>query len=165
MEQATSEFVIGPMRVLTQSEMTFFYVTNQPTAFANLDRDLDPLLESLYAAKAQAGIAEAGPDIVRYYRAGDSAGEPDAFLMEVGIPVKPGTCPAGEAQVRMLPPYRCAGLLLWGSLAHIGQSYEALMQAIKEAGLETTGECREWNYWFESGDSPNNLMGLYMAVR
>jgi hypothetical protein len=39
-----------------------------------------------------------------------------------------------------------------------------LQKAIKEAGLEHTGECREWNYNFESGDSPNNLMGLYMEV-
>jgi len=165
--QAAPEFLIGQMRVLTMREVTFFYVTNQPTAFANLDRDLDPLLSSLYAARAQANIAEAGPDIIRYYRADADAhtGGPDLFLMETGVPVKPGTRPAGEAHVKTLPPYHCAGLLLWGSLAHIGQTYKTLMQAIKEAGLEHTGECREWNYWFESGDSPNNLLGVYMEVR
>jgi hypothetical protein len=79
--------------------------------------------------------------------------------------VKPGTRPTGEAHVKTLPPYHCAGLLLWGSLAHIGQTYETLKQAIKETGLEHTGECREWNYWFESGDSPNNLLGVYLEVR
>ena len=39
------------------------------------------------------------------------------------------------------------------------------IQAIEEAGLEHTGECREWNYWFESVDSPRNLLGLYMGIR
>jgi effector-binding domain-containing protein len=164
MEQASPEFVIGQMRVLTMREMTFFYVTNQPTAFANLEGDLDPLLASLYAAKAQANIAQAGPDIVRYYRTVDS-GEPDLWLMEVGIPVQPGTRPAGGALVKTLPPYHCAALLLWGSLAHIAQAYGTLRGAIEEAGLEHTGECREWNYWFESVDSPRNLLGLYMGVR
>jgi len=82
---ATPEFLISQMRLLTAPEMTFFYVTNQPTTFAGLEKDLDPLLDSLYAAKEQ-------------------------------------------------------------------------------AGLDHTGECREWNYHFESVDSPNNLIGLYMEV-
>ena len=172
MERAIPEFVISKMRVLTMPEMTFFYVTNQPTAFANLDRDLDPLLASLDAAKTQANIAEAQPGIVRYYRvkadpgkASSGAGAPDLWLMEVGIPVKPGTPPAGDALVKALPPYHCAALLLWGSLAHIGDAYSTLKQAIAEAGLENIGECQEWTYWFESVDSPRNLMGLYMEVR
>ena len=161
--KATPEFVIGPMRVLTTREMSFFYVANKPTPFANLDRDLDPLLSSLYAAKALAGLGEAGPDIVRYYRV--DAGDPGQYRMEVGIPVRPETQPAGEAQMKTLPPYHCAGLLLWGSLAHIVQTYETLTQAVQAAGLETTGECREWTYWFESPDSPTNLMAVFMEVR
>jgi len=161
--KATPEFLISQMRVLTMGEITFFYVMNQPTAFANLDRDLDLLLDSLYRAKTQANLAEVGPDITRYYPAGID--QPDLFLMEVGIPVKPGTLPAGDAQVRILPPYHCAGLLLWGSLMHMGQTHTTLIQAIKEAGLERTGEYREWNYWFEGVDSPHNLLGLYMGIR
>lgn len=85
--------------------------------------------------------------------------------MQVGIPVKPGTRPAGEAQVKTLPPFHCVGLLLWGSLAHTVQAYETLSKAIDEAGLERTGEGREWNYYFEGVDSPHNLMGLYLGVR
>ena len=77
--QTSPAFLIGQMRVQTMREITFFYVTNRPTPFSDLDRDFDPMLESLYAAKAQANLREAGPDIVRYYRADDvaSAGETD----------------------------------------------------------------------------------------
>jgi effector-binding domain-containing protein len=165
-QPAAPEFLITAMRQLTMPEITFFYVTNQPTVLANLDRDLDLLLDSLYAAKAQAGIAEAGPDITRYNQVNTGAhpGEPDLFLMEVGIPVKPGTSPAGEARIKTLPPFHCAGLLLWGSLAHVGQAYDTLKQEIQSAGLKHTGESREWNYRFESLDSPINLMGLYMGI-
>lgn len=66
--KATPEFLINRMRELTMSEIPFFYVSNQPTAFANLDRDLDRLLDSLHAAKSQANFAEVGPDIARYIR-------------------------------------------------------------------------------------------------
>ena len=165
--QATPEFVISQMRVQTMPEITFFYVTNQPTPFANLDRDLDSLLDSLYAAKAQANLGEAGPDITRYYKVNASvhAGEPDLYLMEIGIPVKPGTQPAGAAQVKILPPYPCASLLLWGSLAHIVEAYAALQKGMQEAGLEHTGECQEWNYYFWGVESPHNLMGITMGAK
>jgi hypothetical protein len=163
---ASPEYLISSMRVLTMPEMTFFSVACQPTAFANLDRELDILLSDLYKAKEQANLANAGPDITRYYPVeGDNqTGGPGLFRMEVGIPVKPGTPPAGDARVEKLPPYHCAGLLLWGSLLQTPQAYGALAQALQEAGLERTGECREWNYWFEKVESPLNLFGLYMQV-
>ena len=165
--QATPEFLIGQMRVLTMSEETFFYVANKPTVFADLDKDLDILLSKLEAAQAQAHIAEAGPGVTRYFKvdADGRAGELDLFLMEFGVPVKPGTQPAGEAQVKTLPPFHCAALLYWGSLTYIEQAYGTLRQAIKEAGLEPTDEGREWHYHFESGASPNNIIGLYLAIR
>ena len=31
-------------------EMTFFYVTNRPTPFADLDKDFDPMLDKLRMA-------------------------------------------------------------------------------------------------------------------
>jgi effector-binding domain-containing protein len=160
--QAVPEFFISPMRVQTLPEITFFYVTSPPIPFTDLDKHLDPLLDSLYAAKAQANLGEMGPDIVRYYRTAE--GDSGNFLMEVGIPVKPETSPAGAAQVKSLPPYRCASLLLWGSLAHIEEAYKALQQGMREAGLEHTGECQEWNYYFWGVESPHNLMGITMGI-
>ena len=161
--QAMSEFLISPMRVQTLPEIAFFYVTSPPIPFTDLDKYLDPLLESLYAAKAQASLGETGPDITRYYKV--SAGEPDMFLMEVGIPVKPEMKPAGAAQVKVLPPYRCASLLLWGSLLHIVEAYEALQKGMREAELEHTGECQEWTYYFLGVESPHNLMGITMGIK
>jgi effector-binding domain-containing protein len=159
--QATSEFAIGQMRVQTMREETYFHVASQPTTMAGLDKELDILIPKLEAAQAQAGIALARPVVIRYF----GAGKPDSFVLEVGVPVKAGTQPAGEAQVKTLPPFRCASLLYWGSLAHVGQAYETLMQAIKEAGLEHIGEGREWYYHFEGDASPNNVIGLHMEIR
>jgi hypothetical protein len=161
--QPSPACIITPMRVQTLRETTFLYVTNQPAPFAELDKDFDPLLDRLYAAKAQANLGDAGPDIVRYYKAGSA--EPELWWMEAGIPVKAGTRPAGTAQVKVLPPYPCAGVLLWGSLAHIVEAYEALNKGMREAGLEPSGDNREWTFHFESGESPHNLMAIYMGIR
>jgi hypothetical protein len=165
--QPTPDHVIGAMRVMTMNGMMFFHVTNRPTPFANLDNDLDPLLEQLHAAKLLAGLVDAGPNITRYYPIPAQPGEPILHLMEVGVPAPPGTRPAGEAQVKTLPPFPCASILLWGNLAHIVQGYEALTQAVLAAGLERTGECREWNYYVEDGGwtSGDNLIGIYMGIR
>ena len=157
----TPDLLISQMRVQTMREETFFYVACPPTPMANLDRELDRMMPQLEAAKAAGGIAHLGPVVIRYYK----SGEPDTYAMEAGVPVKPGTQAAGEAQVKTLPPYCCASLLYWGSLEHIGQAYETLMQAIQEAGLEQTGEGREWHYHFEGDASPNNVIGLHMGIR
>ena len=159
--------MIGQMRVLTMVEQTYSYVGNTPTKMSELDKDLDLMIPRLEAAQAQASIAEAGPVIIRYYPVNteDRTTEPVLYLMEIGVSVKPGKQPAGEALVKTLPPFHCAALLYWGSLAHIVEAYGALSQAIKEAGLESTGEGREWYYHFEGDMSPHNILGLHLAIR
>jgi effector-binding domain-containing protein len=164
---STPEFVIGQTRLVNLAEMTYFYVANQPTPIGNLDRDLDAMMPELEAAKAEAGIPEAGPVVLRYYpvEAPGNAEGPALFRMEVGVPVRAGVQPAGAAQVKTLPPFPCAALLYWGSLAHVREAYDALFQAIRAGGLEHIGEGREWYYHFEGDASPNNVLGLCLAVR
>ena len=158
---ATPDFVIGQMRVQTVREETFFHVAGHPTKMADLDIELDRLIPLIEAAQAAAGIAQVGPLITRYYW----VSAPDMYVMELGVPVKTGTPAAGEAQVKRLPSLRCASLLYWGSLEHIGDAYKALMQAIQEAGLEPSGDNREWHYHFEGDRSPNNVIELQMGIR
>lgn len=156
-----AEYLIGLMRVQTMAEQPFFYVACPPITMDRLDEELNRLMPRLEAAQAEAHVGDGAPVIISYYPAGDS-GE---FSMEVGIPVKAGAQPAGEAQVKILTPYRCASLLYWGSLEHIKEAYDVLMQAIKDAGLEQTGKGREWYYHFEGDASPDNVIGLHIEVR
>ncbi|MBN1139535.1 MAG: GyrI-like domain-containing protein [Anaerolineae bacterium] len=155
------EFLIGQMRVVCTRQETFFHVAGRPTPMAKLDEELDRLIPLIEAAQDAAGIAQVGPLITRYYW----VSEPDTYIMELGVPVRPDTPAAGEAQVKTLSPIRCASLLFWGSLEHIGPAYEALMTAIKEAGLEPSGDNREWHYHFEGDSSPNNIIGLQIGIR
>ena len=156
-----ADYHISPMRVLTMREQPFFYVACPPTPMAALDDKLEDLMPLLEAAQAEAHVGDGAPVITRYFPTND----PNIYVMEVGVPVKPDAQPVGEAQVKTLPSYRCAAVLYWGSLEHIGEAYGALTQAVKDAGLELTGEGQEWYYHFEGDNSPNNVIGLHMEIR
>ena len=164
MDKITSpEFIISPLRVQILPEINYFYIAGRPMPLAELDKDFDAMLENLEAAKTQAHLDRAGPDIVRYYRV--EAGSPDLFVMEVGILVKPGIPPAGAAQVKTLSPILCAGVLFWGSLLHIRDAYEALQKEFQAAGFVPSGENQEWTFYFENSESPQNLMALYRGIK
>ena len=158
---SNTNYLISQIRVLTLREQPFFYVACAPTPMHALDEELNRLMPLLEAAQAEARVGDGAPVIVRYF----PTGEADLYEMETGVPVKPGTQPAGEAQVKTLPSCRCAVLLHWGSLEHIGEAYGALNQAIKDAGLAQTGGGQEWYYHFEGDASPNNVIGLHMEIR
>jgi len=155
-----SDFVIGKLRVLTTSELRFFHVACEPTPMANLDPELNRLMPLLESAQVEAGIAAAGTVVTRYYPVEDS----DLYVLEVGVPVKPEVLPAGEAKIKTLAPLRCAALLYWGSLEHIGDAYGALIGALREAGMVNRGEGREWYYHFEGDVSPHNVIELQLEV-
>ena len=158
-QPSEDQALIGHVRVQLMREQPFFYVASRQVPMDGLDGELDRLMPLLQAAQAEAHVG--GPVIVRFF----PTDTPPLYLMEVGFPVQAGTAPAGEAQVKTLPAYRCASLLHWGSLVHIARAYETLMQAIEAGGWARTGEGREWHYYFEGDTSPNNVIGLHMGIR
>jgi effector-binding domain-containing protein len=158
----TEDYSIGGMRVLTLPECTLLCVRSEPTPFAELGTVFEPLIKAALDAQEAARLHVPGPLIVRYYPAEQHN---DLYTMEVGFQAAVGTLTKEPARILTTPLLRCAALLLWGSLAHMLEAYDALHGAVDEAGLEPTGECREMHYWFEGDDSPRNLFGLYMGVK
>jgi len=154
-----ADHLIGEVRFLTTPEVRFFRTTVS-APFDKLDDVLDPLLTELEDAKAVAGIGHLGPIVIRYFE----VGEPQVFRMDAGVPVSDDVVAAGEAEIEVLPSIRCAALIFWGSLAHIGAAYGALNRAIADAGLKNRGEGREWHLHFEGDSSPHNIIMLQLEV-
>jgi len=154
-----ADHLIGEVRFLTAPEVRFFRTTVS-APLDRLDDVLDPLMARLDEAKAAAGIARLGPVIIRYFE----VGEPRVFRMDAGVPVGDDVAAAGEAEIEVIPPIRCAALLFWGSLAYIGDAYGVLNKAIAGAGLKNRGEGREWHLHFESDTSPHNIILLQLEV-
>jgi len=128
----TPEFLIGQYAP-DNARRAYFYVASR-RRHLRLDNALDTLIPSSRPRRLKAGIAQVGPVVVRYY----PADKPNMSILEIGVPVRPETQPAGVAQIKTLPPLRCASLLYWGSLAHITQAYETLIKAIRTPACRTS---------------------------
>ena len=64
METSMVDHLIGEVRIMTVREERLFCVTTR-APMETLDEELDRLIPLLEAAQAEAGIAGAGPTIVR----------------------------------------------------------------------------------------------------
>ena len=157
----SSDYVVSPVRVMTVPEVRIFCVTTE-APFDKLDVELDRMIPLLEAAQAEAGIATAGPTVIRYF-ATEYAGQ---WHMEVGVAMsRDWVQAAGEAHIVTAPALECGAILHWGSLAHIGDSYAALNRGIAEAGLTNVGEGREWYLHFAGDTSPDNVILLQLEVK
>ncbi len=155
------DYVVSPVRVMTVPEVRLFCVTTE-APFDKLDEELDRMIPLLEAAQAEAGIATAGPTVIRYF-ATEYAGQ---WHMDVGVPMsRDWVQPAGEARIVIAPALECGAILHWGSLAHIGDSYAALNRGIAEAGRTNVGEGREWYLHFAGDTSTDNVILLQLEVK
>jgi effector-binding domain-containing protein len=155
------DHLIGQVRFMTARAERLFCVTTQAPR-ATLDDELGRLMPLLEAAQAAAGIATAGPVVVRYF----ATGQEQLWQMDVGVPVTAWdwVLPAGQAQIVTLPALRCAALLYWGSLAHIGEAYDALNRGVAQAGLAHQGEGREWYLRFAGDASDETVILLQLEL-
>ena len=158
-EELEHDYVIGAVRLLDTSAVRLFHVTTEAPA-SKLDDELAGMTPRLEAAKAAAGIAAAGPVVVRYFETAD----PGIYRMDVGVPVAEGIAPAAGARVEMLPGFHCAAVLYWGSVGHVSDAYNALGEAIAACGLVRAPEGREWYLHFEGDASPHNVILLQLEV-
>ena len=84
-------------------------------------------------------------------------GEEKWYDIQWGFAVPEGTQPSGETTVRYVPPTLVAGMLVWGSLDKVPQSYTPLMQYMSANGYKPVEGWREWYLYFESDTSSNNI--------
>ena len=157
-----ADSVLTPMRVLDVNEEHLFAVTAE-APFEKLDEALGRLIPLLDAARAEAGLQGAHLMVFRYLPA-ETEG---LWRMDVGVQVTPfdWVRPAGEARIVTLPAVRCASIVQWGPTLGIVEAYDVLSEAMKAAGLEGTGEAREWNLHFQGDDSPDTVMLVQQVVR
>ena len=71
----------------------------------------------------------------------------------------------GDVKVRKTEPFKAATVLYTGSVFEVGQCYQKLFPAIKQMGLEPSGEEREFTLYFEELESPNNVVLVQVGVK
>ncbi|HPD16087.1 MAG TPA: GyrI-like domain-containing protein [Planctomycetota bacterium] len=160
--EAKPEFVIGEMRIQTFPARTYLYAERE-TTIAKVGQTFAEVVPPLVKV-AEAGQARITGPLVSV--AVGATGEPDApFKLFVGFLVADDTKPVGGFQVKKLAEFRCATVLYSGPSAKTSQAYGRLFEALTAAGHVPTGETREYNLYWESPESPNNVMLIQAGVK
>ena len=156
------EFVISELRVQDFPAVTYLY-TQQETTIAGLGQVIPGMLEKLMEAIEGGGVQMRGAPLFIYDGATGEMDKP--FKLQVGFPVAEGTkVDAADLEVRQLEPFHCATVLYSGSMANVGQAYQKVFTDLFAAGLKPAGGSREMHMYFESPESPNNVMQIQVGV-
>lgn len=138
---------------------------------ANIETDFEgmgkPVVEALtlmdeLSKEQKVGLR--GP-VVHFYHGAPHQRPNVRFRMETGFLVSEGTKGFEKLTVRELPPFKCASVLYVGPGNHIGDAWQALYRSLRAKGLTPTDEERELYLYWESGESPNNVVQVQVGVK
>lgn len=158
--QAMPEIVVGEARIQTVRGINFFYL-NTETTLETMGPVVDELMDGVTAARDAAGITTAGPFLMRYLI---HSGIDGPFTMQIGFEVGDEVKPVADVRLERLPPFRCVSTVYSGDLEHLGPAWGTVDECIEEAGLQGTSEYREWYLYFETPESPNNIILMQRGV-
>lgn len=156
------DFVVSDLRVQEFPARNYAYITQQ-TTLAQIGTVIGPALEKLGEAIMQQQIQPVGAPIFVYKGATGEMDKP--FEMQIGFPVTDAAKAEGDILVRALEKYRCATVLYSGAMKDIGQAYGKIFSELQQAGLQAAGDSREMHLYFESPESPNNIVLIMVAVK
>ncbi len=157
------DFVICDLRVQEFPARTYLY-TEQQTTLAQIGPTVGQMMGKIVQAIGGGEFNVVGPPIFVYDGATGEMDKP--FTLQVGFPVADGTkSDDDELRVRPLERYRCATVLYSGSMANIGQAYQRIFPELAQAGLTPVGGSREMHLYFESPESPNNVVLIQVGVK
>jgi len=156
----TPAATFGPVRIQSMQGFDYLHVDAEAD-MQRLGGAINELMGKLVAAQRAGDVRAVGP-VCFVYR---DAGHPGLFTLEVGVPVAPGTPAPAGAKVRQVEAARVASLVYTGGLEHLAKANDALMEQVRELGLDIPGEYREWYHCFECSKSPNNVTQVMFVIR
>ena len=133
--------------------------------FDGLGDAIARVMPQMEKAIEQGTIKVKGPFVLTY-PAGSAHRTPERpFTVHVGLLVSDDSTGGGDVKVRACEPFRAATVLYTGPIAGIGQCYQRIFPALDELRLVATGEEREFTLYYESPESPNNVVLVQVGVR
>jgi DNA-binding transcriptional MerR regulator/predicted transcriptional regulator YdeE len=129
----------------------------------NISPVIGPLFDRLYRDLQEAGVRP-GPHSIAMYEAIES-GDGEGALAIAAFPVGPDVAPGAGFTVAVVPAAELAATTVhYGSMATIGESWEALYAWITENGYELAGVCRELYIVSEPEPQENWMTELQQPV-
>ena len=108
-------------------------------------------------------LSQGGPVMFTYF---NFQGDPEqVFTAEIGVPIAKGEqAKSGDFYVREAPKFKCATAIFQGPLNKMGEAWQSFVGPAMAKG-EPTGESRELYLYFESPQSPNNIVELQLGLK
>jgi effector-binding domain-containing protein len=155
-------FFVSDMRVQTIAGFNYAY-QSADTTFEKMIEPIGQSIAALQAASADGKLRPKGSLILIYQ---DLKGMDQPFKVDIGMPVeKDAAAPGPGFKVRKVEAFRCATVIYSGPMTGIGAAYQKLLTDMAQANLTPGTTAREFHLYFESPESPNNIVQIQMAIQ
>ena len=151
---AVPEFTISQPRVSTMACFRHFSVHGRASTQTIAQMAMTLIDQVCAEYRGAHAVTVDQPSVILSYGMPEATGE---FDMWAGLKVRPDMPAAGKAAIEDVPSQRCASVVLCGSLKHLGEAHQQLMQYVEAQGLRYGLTFREWYLYWEGEDTPNNV--------
>jgi effector-binding domain-containing protein len=157
-----TEPVVSDVRVRTLKESHYFYASTE-TTLATMGPEIERVIGELEKVSKAGTAREEGAWVFVYHGA---TGDPNKKItLEMGFQCPEDTKPQGQFKVRKLDAFRCASVVMAGPLHAMEDAYRKVVPEAQKDGRQMTGESREYYCYFESPDSPNNIVLVGIGIK
>lgn len=156
----TPDFVVSDVRVQTIAGFTYLYGSTR-TSFQAMSEPVERTIAAMEKAITEGKFRPSGP-LVFVYRDLKDPGQP--FTLDVGFCVPDDTAAFGDYKVRKVEPFKCATVLFSGPLSKVPEAYNKVMGALPALNLKPTTTVREFYLYWETPDSPNNIVQIQVGI-
>lgn len=132
------------------------------TDFTKIGETLDEIFFPLMKQSETNGIRVQSPV---YFAYDGVTGDPTKeFSLMTGFPVREYDKPFGNFKIRKLPAFRAATVYYTGPVASMWHVYPKVYEMIEAKKLKPTGHHRELYMFFESEESPRNVVEIQIGI-
>ena len=155
---------VGEIRLRTMAPITYVYVETE-TTFDKIADAIGEAMPKITKAAADGKFRLTAPFVLTYSEASAHITPQKPFKVQIGLKADGDVQVSGDVKMRTAAEFRAATVIYTGPPSEIGGCYEKLIPAIRQMGLELTGEDREFTFYWEGMDSPNNIVLVQVGVK
>jgi effector-binding domain-containing protein len=154
----------GEIRLRTMAPITYVYVETE-TTFDKIGDAIGEAMPKITKAAEDGKFRLTAPFVLMYPGGTAHVAPEKPFKLQIGMKVDGDATAAGDVKVRTTQEFRAATMIYTGPPSGVGEAYQKLIPAIRQAGLEPSGEDREFTFYWEGFESPNNIVLIQVGVK
>ena len=155
---------VGEIRLRTMAPITYVYIETE-TTFGKIADAIGEAMPKITQAATDGKFRLTAPFVLVYPDASAHLTPEKPFKVHIGLKAEGEVKVAGDVKMRTTPEFRAAAVIFTGPPAGMGECYQKLIPAVKQMGLELSGEDREFTFYWEGIDSPNNITLVQVGVK